>query len=642
MRCCHHSRVFQRISVPTSNRIPFSLPLTTLPFTTTVSLLVVWLVCWTKYCDCVEAFASVSPSPVTTSFLNAASVSSTMTDSNTASNEASSLLQNAPFLETLTVTANAYAAAHGLQVETKPTQPSTSANVLYQMAPMSLLPQAYPAAAFASAQRLAPHFSRLVELVAGDAAFLHQTLGGSVATQDAYTAKLLQLYFHIYHPTFPTAFAAAAPELPAALRVAAQSADRLGILRSDYMLHRRQENEYTIQQVELNTIASSFAGLACQVAQLHRYLLARYGAASSSVSNNDLDQFLLDNQRVIRPTDDMAAPAAVGVPKNPTFERLPRAMHLAVQRYRARFHTPTSTDPCGILFVVQPGETNTVDQRMLEFQLWDTYGIPVIRRSLAQIQAQVERDECTGALSIRDPASGNMEIAVVYYRAGYAPTDYPGGDLGVEWQARALLEASRATKCPGLGYHLAGTKKVQQQLSRPGVLEQFFPGEPVVVAELRQAFAGLYSLGEDASETDQKAVRDVFHNYHKYVLKPQREGGGYNFYGEQLLQKIKDNVVLSDEEVKLSEALGEFILMERLFPPQQTAILLRAGKVEGNGLTISELGCFGTILVAGDAAKEDAVVHNEYAGFLLRTKFSNVDEGGVASGFATLSSPYLC
>jgi glutathione synthase len=82
--------------------------------------------------------------------------------------------------------------------------------------------------------------------------------------------------------------------------------------------------------------------------------------------------------------------------------------------------------------------------------------------------------------------------------------------------------------------------------------------------------------------------------------------------------------------------------MERLFPPQQTAILLRAGKVEGAGLTISELGCFGTILVAGDAASEDAVVHNEYAGFLLRTKFSNVDEGGVASGFATLSSPYLC
>jgi glutathione synthase len=34
-------------------------------------------------------------------------------------------------------------------------------------------------------------------------------------------------------------------------------------------------------------------------------------------------------------------------------------------------------------------------------------------------------------------------------------------------------------------------------------------------------------------------------------------------------------------------------------------------------------------------------LHNEYAGFLLRTKFEHVDEGGVASGFATLSSPFL-
>jgi glutathione synthase len=78
--------------------------------------------------------------------------------------------------------------------------------------------------------------------------------------------------------------------------------------------------------------------------------------------------------------------------------------------------------------------------------------------------------------------------------------------------------------------------------------------------------------------------------------------------------------------------------MERLFPPQQRAILLRNGQVEGTGMSISELGCFGAIVTSGDGE----VIHNEYAGFLLRTKFSGVDEGGVASGFATLSSPYLC
>ena len=77
--------------------------------------------------------------------------------------------------------------------------------------------------------------------------------------------------------------------------------------------------------------------------------------------------------------------------------------------------------------------------------------------------------------------------------------------------------------------------------------------------------------------------------------------------------------------------------MERLFPPEQKAILLRSGRIEGSGDSISELGCFGTIVASSDGS----VVHNEYGGFLLRTKFSNVDEGGVASGFATLSSPYL-
>merc|ERR1712176_754725 len=265
--------------------------------------------------------------------------------------------------------------------------------------------------------------------------------------------------------------------------------------------------------------------------------------------------------------------------------------------------------------------------------------------------------------------SSSKEIALVYFRAGYAPTDYPDGYDGVEWKARALLETSRATKCPSLGYHLAGTKKVQQELARPGVLERFFPNEneKAAVDGMRSAFAGLYSLGEDATQTDLDAVQDAMSDDGKgrYVLKPQREGGGYNYYGDSLQDKLKQHVVLDDQDTnkvkELNAELGEFILMERLFPPQQQAILLRSGRVEGAGASVSELGCFGTILVAGkeeEEAKqqqqqeqhsssggddeEAIIIHNKYSGFLLRTKFANVDEGGVASGFATLSSPYLC
>ncbi|XP_064160697.1 glutathione synthetase-like isoform X2 [Anguilla rostrata] len=65
------------------------------------------------------------------------------------------------------------------------------------------------------------------------------------------------------------------------------------------------------------------------------------------------------------------------------------------------------------------------------------------------------------------------------------------------------MERSLAVKCPDIGTHLAGTKKVQQELARPGVLEKFFPDDPEAVAQIRAAFAGLHSLdmGEEGDKT---------------------------------------------------------------------------------------------------------------------------------------------
>lgn len=516
----------------------------------------------------------------------------------------------------LAAQANSYASANGVQVEKR--YENDKSKSYFECAPMSLLPNAYPKRAFGQAQELAPHFNQLVDRVSRDADFLHQTLGGGVSDTDPYTAKLLQLYKEIYvqesgEPNF------------------AKTADFLGIHRSDYMLHKdKGSDQYNIKQVELNTIASSFAGLSTKVSALHRHLTSRF--------EDDVKDLLETNKKVVLGSDEATTNGDTpdGVPVNPALERIPSAMKVAFAQYQSRF----SPDPkkTVILFVVQDGETNTVDQRMLEFQLWQDHQVPVVRMSLTSAHTEIELDGKTGALKI---ASTGQEIAVVYFRAGYAPTDYPDGYDGIEWKARAKLERSRATKSPSLGYHLAGTKKVQQELARPGSLERFFPqdSDKVIIEGLKQAFAGLYSLGDDATEEDKSAVKDVLAGAEgKYVLKPQREGGGYNFYGENLLAKLKANVKQTDSDVELAPVLGEFILMERLFPPIQKAILLRGGKVEGSGDTISELGCFATVVASTDGN----VLHNEYAGFLLRTKFSNVDEGGVASGFATLSSPYLC
>lgn len=473
---------------------------------------------------------------------------------------------------------------------------------------MSLLPNAYPEGAFQNAREIAPVFNELVDRVSRDADFLEKTLGGVVSSMDPFTATTLQLYREVYVNTDK--------DTPA------NTADRLGVLRSDYMLHKDDEtsSSYQIKQVELNTIASSFSGLSCKISVLHKYLLSRYA--------DETEDFLQSNAKIM--STSTSEPA--GVPHNPALEEIPLAFKVAYDRYAERFSTSDSKPPV-VLFVVQEGETNTVDQRLLEFALWENHGIPVVRKSLTRLHSEVSIED--GVLKL---ASG-QEVAVVYYRAGYAPTDYPDGDNGIEWKARLTLESSRATKCPSLGYHLAGTKKVQQELARPGVLEKFFPEDTDKVAAMRACFAGLYSMGDDATAEDKEAARKVLDGGHaNYVLKPQREGGGYNFYGEELAKKLEENVSRDGDTVELSDKLGEYILMQRLFPPEQKAVLVRGGNVEGTGDSISELGAFATSVV--DA--EGTVVHNKYSGFLLRTKFSNVDEGGVASGFATLSSPYLC
>ena len=277
--------------------------------------------------------------------------------------------------------------------------------------------------------------------------------------------------------------------------------------------------------------------------------------------------------------------------------RLPAAMAVAYNRYCARFNIDTNDDTAAaatatiepvILFVVQPNETNTVDQRLLEFALWDNHEIPVVRMSLGEIHSRVVFDEVSGRLTIQNNNDGSgsgctvvQEVAVVYFRAGYAPTDYPSGynmsdGSGIEWLARERLERGCAAKCPNLGYHLAGTKKVQQELARRGAVEQFFENDDVdVAAQIRTVFAGLYSLdGADANEDDMEAVKDVLFNdaQGQYVLKPQREGGGYNYYGDNLANKLKENCTITvdddgNKDVTLSPDLSEFILMERLFPP---------------------------------------------------------------------------
>ena len=56
-----------------------------------------------------------------------------------------------------------------------------------------------------------------------------------------------------------------------------------------------------------------------------------------------------------------------------------------------------------------------------------------------------------------------------------------------------MMERSLAIKSPSIHYHLAGTKKVQQQLAVDGVLEKYLDNQEQI-EKIRGIFTGLYSL----------------------------------------------------------------------------------------------------------------------------------------------------
>lgn len=157
--------------------------------------------------------------------------------------------------------------------------------------------------------------------------------------------------------------------------------------------------------------------------------------------------------------------------ENKTFASIPAAFARAVVLYeyrcgmRAQMSRDSLTsDPAlktelnrapaktVILFVVQDMERNISDQRFLEFELLMRYGIKSVRKTLEEL-GRIKEKVSFGSPLVVDGA----EVAVAYFRAGYAPDDYVDE---VSWDGREIVEMSRVIKCPDIATHLLGTKKV--------------------------------------------------------------------------------------------------------------------------------------------------------------------------------------
>ncbi|OAX32041.1 glutathione synthase, partial [Rhizopogon vinicolor AM-OR11-026] len=436
-------------------------------------------------------------------------------------------------LEALTLAATTYALSHGLLYlppsnsisNTQPRIPTTAIH-----APLSLFPSPFPRAQFEAARRLQSVYNVLYARVAMDTEFLDTVMGADagVGKADEFTGTLWRGWKNIREHGVVQPL-------------------HLGLFRSDYLLHDVGDRlGLSLKQVEFNTISSSFGPLSERAAAMHRHILASTSYLSAS-------PYL----------------TAENFPENSTSSGLAEGL--------AKAHNAYGVRGARILFVVQPNERNVFDQRWLEYELLEKHEILVIRQTLAELAVSASLVPSTHALTITLPSSSSLtnqpatyEISTIYFRASYTPSDFPAPSY---YDTRFLLERSRAIKCPSLPLQLAGGKKVQEALTRPGVLEHFLGNEGArwcigardLIAfptNICGTWMGMWALSISEPPRTRLARREAA----SLVLKPQRKGGGINVYREAIpafldsLRAEEREAWIAMEMIETPRGVGEYLV----------------------------------------------------------------------------------
>lgn len=473
--------------------------------------------------------------------------------------------------------------AHGLAVRPAPSfvEPSSDpTGVLATTAPVTLFPSLFPRSCFEEGLAIQKAYNELYSAIARDEEWLKSIVEELLGIDD-FVTKLWETHLAVKKEGYVQDLS-------------------LGLFRSDYMVHTDpSKNSSTpgLKQVEFNTIASSFGGLSSQVSTLHKYLHAidAYPSSTASIIKSD------------------------ALRQSRSASSLANGLALAHKAYGSS----KTNRPLCVLFVVQDPERNVFDQRHLEYALLEENGVRSFRVIFQETMAHTKLDS-DRTLLYTPPSSPSVsyEVTTIYFRAGYSPDDYHSAQ---DWDSRLHLEKSRAIKCPSLLTHLAGCKKVQQVLATPNSphLKRFLPDDQVA-SRVLATFAPIYPLDQSEAGKEARKLAQSPDSASRYVLKPQREGGGNNIYRTSIppfLQKLPET------------HWPAYILMEMIEPPPLKNAILRNGEIQRGGV-IGELGVYGVCLWK----ESGEVLENLEAGYLLRTKGDQSEEGGVAAGFGAVDS----
>uniref|UniRef100_A0A914HU10 Glutathione synthetase n=1 Tax=Globodera rostochiensis TaxID=31243 RepID=A0A914HU10_GLORO len=473
-----------------------------------------------------------------------------------------------------------YAHSIGL-VAPMPDQPmGTFSNIVAVPPPITLLPSPFPLELYEQAVDVQQQLSELYFRIASDHQFLMDSFKDVIKT-DPFMARLVQIAKLVHDEGV---------HQPLAMQ----------LQRSDYMVQLEPlDGTLALKQVEVNIGPLGGPGFATGISKLHRKML--------------------DKVAIVR-EGRLAMLANAFAPVDRSRQGLAYALYESWKLFG---------DPKAILlFLGTPGILHFEQLQFFQFEVEklgkkDGHLVKVLSLTFVEASKRMSLDE-TGDFSLY--IDGTKRVALVQITDGNVPDEFP---TEREWTARTMMERSTAILSPNIRFQLSCTKKIQQLLAKPGMLERFIPNNnSKLMDQLRSTFTGLWGLEEDDQATEE-VIEAAIRSPGNYVLKAQLESGLGNFFDEEVAEMLQ----------KLSKQdRAAYILQQRINPLVVKNFMMRQMKPAQMEDVVSEMGIYASLIGNQFTGQ---ILHNSVAGYTIRSKPSKLNQGGVDSGGGTVDSALL-
>ncbi|KAL3089276.1 hypothetical protein niasHS_006998 [Heterodera schachtii] len=442
-------------------------------------------------------------------------------------------------------------------------------NIVTQFLPFALYPSPFPRSLFQQAVDVHQAMLLLYFRISSDYAFLKDAHRQVVNSErKSIIQSLIKRLDNLYNDGF-------------------QQPVAMFCQRADYMASEDDNGQIVLKQVEVNTGAIGGIATSARFSQLHRRMVANAG---------------LDASEAVTPL-------------NQSDKMYAETLYHSWQQF--------GNNEAVILFVHgNPNSHLMLESRQIVHKLEEITSKKVKSRfiTLKEAFSRLKIDPIDKSLIFDD----KYVVAVLVDRIGREISD-------AELAVCVEFERSTAIKSRPMSFFVSHTKRMQQVLSTPGIVERFFtgPGEEGMAKAIRKVQIKGWPIGAD--ENIEEGIRQkAMENPQDYVLKANDCGPTGMSFNEDMVKKLQSMAPAERDFYYLTEKLRPTTVKNHFVRPNAETML----NVNAN----PELGIFGCLVGNMNTGQ---VSFFSRIGHMMKSKMDNVDEGGVWRGNSVYDSPYL-